>query len=96
MQYHHLYYSFSRKRDESEQFDHATELLFLFQYVIFRRGIGIDKTTDYFFLEKVDMIISRIWGWILRKTRCVAFIYKKSMVNMFTVCIILKMKFLPF
>ncbi|KAF3621912.1 putative LRR receptor-like serine/threonine-protein kinase RPK2-like isoform X1 [Capsicum annuum] len=69
MQYHHLYYSFSRKRDESEQFDHATELLFLFQYVIFRRGIGIDKTTDYFFLEKVDMIISRIWGWILRKTR---------------------------
>lgn len=71
---------------------------FLFQYIIFRRGIGFDKTTDYFFLEKVDMIISRIWGWILRKTRCVAFRYKKSssMVNLFTVCIVLKMKFLPF
>ncbi|MCE0480581.1 hypothetical protein HAX54_037581 [Datura stramonium] len=39
------------------------------KYVIFRRGIGIDNTTDYFFLEKVDMIIARIWRWILRKTR---------------------------
>ncbi|XP_051140249.1 uncharacterized protein LOC127257819 [Andrographis paniculata] len=39
------------------------------KYVIFRRGIGIDKTTDYFFMEKVDMIIARFWAWILRKTR---------------------------
>ncbi|CAI9777224.1 unnamed protein product [Fraxinus pennsylvanica] len=39
------------------------------KYVIFRRGIGIDKTTDYFFLEKVDVIIARLWAWILRKTR---------------------------
>ncbi|KAJ0841264.1 hypothetical protein HanPSC8_Chr14g0628441 [Helianthus annuus] len=29
------------------------------KYVIFRRGIGIDKTSDYFIMEKVDMIISR-------------------------------------
>lgn len=29
----------------------------------------MDRTTDYFFMEKVDMIISRIWGWILRITR---------------------------
>lgn len=42
---------------------------FSFQYVIFRRGIGIDRTTDYFFMEKVDMIIGRTWAWILRKTR---------------------------
>ncbi|KAL2240690.1 UNVERIFIED_CONTAM: hypothetical protein Sindi_0710200 [Sesamum indicum] len=39
------------------------------KYIIFRRGIGIDKTTDYFFMEKVDAIIARSWAWILRKTR---------------------------
>ncbi|XP_042012567.1 uncharacterized protein LOC121761045 [Salvia splendens] len=39
------------------------------KYVIFRRGIGIDKTTDYFVMEKVDAIIARLWGWIMRKTR---------------------------
>ncbi|XP_042047186.1 uncharacterized protein LOC121793052 [Salvia splendens] len=39
------------------------------KYVIFRRGIGIDKTTDYFIMEKVDAIISRMWAWIMRKTR---------------------------
>ncbi|KAF3337108.1 hypothetical protein FCM35_KLT17695 [Carex littledalei] len=38
------------------------------KYVIFRRGIGIDRTTDYFFMAKLDMIISRIWSWFLRKT----------------------------
>ncbi|KAG6480645.1 hypothetical protein ZIOFF_057230 [Zingiber officinale] len=38
-------------------------------YVIFRRGIGIDQTTDYFVMEKLDMIISRIWMWFLKKTR---------------------------
>ncbi|KAJ8432050.1 hypothetical protein Cgig2_001974 [Carnegiea gigantea] len=37
-------------------------------YVIFRRGIGIDRTTDYFFMEKLDMIISRFWGKLLRVT----------------------------
>ncbi|KAL3829429.1 hypothetical protein ACJIZ3_018231 [Penstemon smallii] len=39
------------------------------KYIIFRRGIGIDKTTDYFFMEKVDVIISHFWAWILRVTR---------------------------
>ncbi|KAL9229384.1 hypothetical protein vseg_004855 [Gypsophila vaccaria] len=38
------------------------------KYVIFRRGIGLDRTTDYFFMEKVDMIIGRIWGKLLRVT----------------------------
>ena len=40
-----------------------------FQYVIFRRGIGIDRTSDYFFMEKVDMIISRLWLMLLKLTR---------------------------
>ncbi|KAL0014683.1 hypothetical protein SO802_001752 [Lithocarpus litseifolius] len=42
---------------------------FVDKYIIFRRGIGIDRTTDFFFLEKVDMIIGRFWGYLLRLTR---------------------------
>ncbi|XP_057982537.1 uncharacterized protein LOC131167713 [Malania oleifera] len=38
------------------------------KYIIFRRGIGMDRTTDYFFMEKVDMIIARLWALILRIT----------------------------
>ncbi|KAK9678077.1 hypothetical protein RND81_11G186600 [Saponaria officinalis] len=38
------------------------------KYVIFRRGIGLDRTTDYFFMEKVDMIIARLWAKLLRVT----------------------------
>lgn len=41
---------------------------FVDKYVIFRRGIGVDRTTDYFFMEKVDMIIARIWAKLLRVT----------------------------
>lgn len=39
------------------------------KYVIFRRGIGLDRTSDFFFMEKVDMIITRTWRWLLEKTR---------------------------
>lgn len=39
------------------------------KYIIFRRGIGIDRTTDFFFMEKLDMIIARIWAWFLRVIR---------------------------
>nr|KAJ0217212.1 hypothetical protein LSAT_V11C300143470 [Lactuca sativa] len=51
--------------------EHPRENLpdFADKYIIFRRGIGIDRTTDYFILEKVDMLIARIWGWIMRVTR---------------------------
>ncbi|GLT68733.1 hypothetical protein SLA2020_409380 [Shorea laevis] len=38
------------------------------KYIIFRRGIGIDKTTDFFFMEKIDVIIARLWRFLLRKT----------------------------
>ncbi|PIA40618.1 hypothetical protein AQUCO_02500374v1 [Aquilegia coerulea] len=38
------------------------------KYIIFRRGIGLDRTTDYFLMEKVDVIISRLWSWLLRIT----------------------------
>ncbi|KAG4938274.1 hypothetical protein AAZX31_16G044900 [Glycine max] len=39
------------------------------KYVIFRRGIGIDRTADYFVMEKVDMLIGRFWAYLLRVTR---------------------------
>ncbi|KAL6509131.1 hypothetical protein OROGR_022441 [Orobanche gracilis] len=48
------------------------------KYVIFRRGIGIDKTTDYFFMEKLDVIVARFWAWILRKTRFEKVLSKSS------------------
>ncbi|KAK1294397.1 hypothetical protein QJS10_CPA16g00804 [Acorus calamus] len=51
--------------------EHPTENLpeFSDKYVIFRRGIGIDRTTDLFIMEKLDMIISRLWTWFLGVTR---------------------------
>ncbi|XP_022148122.1 uncharacterized protein LOC111016875 isoform X2 [Momordica charantia] len=42
---------------------------FVDKYVVFRRGIGIDRTTDFFFMEKVDMLIGRFWAYLLRLTR---------------------------
>ncbi|KAI7754118.1 hypothetical protein M8C21_014862 [Ambrosia artemisiifolia] len=50
------------------------------KYIIFRRGIGIDRTTDYFIMEKVDMIIARIWAWIMRVTKLENFFPKKTSV----------------
>jgi len=39
------------------------------KYVIFRRGIGLDCTSNFFFMEKVDTIIARAWRRFLEKTR---------------------------
>ncbi|KAJ8501170.1 hypothetical protein OPV22_011722 [Ensete ventricosum] len=47
------------------------------KYIIFRRGIGIDHTTDYFIMEKLDMIIARMWMWFLRVTRLQRLFSKK-------------------
>ncbi|RXH89185.1 hypothetical protein DVH24_031542 [Malus domestica] len=48
------------------------------KYVIFRRGIGLDKTSDYFIMEKVDMIIARCWKYLLRLTKTEKFFSKKK------------------
>ncbi|CAL4992944.1 unnamed protein product [Urochloa decumbens] len=48
------------------------------KYIVFRRGIGIDRTTDYFFMEKVDVIISRAWWSLLRVTRIDRLFSKKQ------------------
>ncbi|TXG54956.1 hypothetical protein EZV62_020212 [Acer yangbiense] len=48
------------------------------KYIIFRRGIGIDQTTDYFFMEKVDMLISRFWSYLLRQTRLDKLLSRRS------------------
>nr|GEW84702.1 uncharacterized protein [Tanacetum cinerariifolium] len=60
--------------------EHPQENLpdFADKYIIFRRGIGIDRTTDYFIMEKIDMIIARIWSWIMRVTRLEKVFPKKS------------------
>ncbi|KAL6654163.1 hypothetical protein ACP70R_007628 [Stipagrostis hirtigluma subsp. patula] len=50
------------------------------KYIIFRRGIGIDRTSDYFFMEKVDVIISRAWRSLLRITRIDRLFSKKRRV----------------
>lgn len=39
-----------------------------FQYIIFRRGIGIDRRTDYFFKTKLNTIIARWWRCFLKYT----------------------------
>ncbi|CAD6256856.1 unnamed protein product [Miscanthus lutarioriparius] len=51
------------------------------KYIIFRRGIGIDHTTDYFFMEKVDVIISRAWRSLLRVTRIDRLFAKKQVLS---------------
>ncbi|ONK72107.1 uncharacterized protein A4U43_C04F15780 [Asparagus officinalis] len=47
------------------------------KYVIFHRGIGIDRTTDYFIMEKLDVIVSRLWRCFLRVTRLQRLFVKK-------------------
>ncbi|XP_052138966.1 uncharacterized protein LOC127757491 [Oryza glaberrima] len=51
------------------------------KYIIFRRGIGIDRTTDYFIMEKLDVIISRAWSSLLRVTRIDRLFSKKPQVK---------------
>lgn len=60
--------------------EHPQENLpdFADKYVIFRRGIGLDQTTDYFFMEKVDMIITRIWAYMLKLTRIDRLLSRRS------------------
>ncbi|KAF7802155.1 Disease resistance protein [Senna tora] len=54
-----------KKYFEDHQYEQPPE--YADKYIIFRRGIGIDRTTDYFFLEKMDMLIARCWRYLLRK-----------------------------
>ncbi|BFG27213.1 hypothetical protein CerSpe_134870 [Prunus speciosa] len=51
------------------------------KYVIFRRGIGLDKTTDYFIMEKMDIIIARFWAFLLRVTKAEKFFSKRPSVQ---------------
>ncbi|KAK3412934.1 hypothetical protein EUGRSUZ_I01594 [Eucalyptus grandis] len=60
--------------------EHPQENLpdFADKYIIFRRGIGIDQTTSYFFMEKLDIIIARIWAYILKLTRIEKLLPRRS------------------
>ncbi|KAJ3678214.1 hypothetical protein LUZ60_002017 [Juncus effusus] len=48
------------------------------KFIIFRRGIGIDKTNDFFYMAKLDLIITRLWSWFLKKTRFEKILPRKS------------------
>ena len=32
------------------------------QYIIFRRGVGIDQVTDYFWMQKLDLLLESLWA----------------------------------
>ncbi|KAL9254028.1 hypothetical protein AKJ16_DCAP09532 [Drosera capensis] len=50
------------------QHPHESLPYFADQYIIFRRGFGMDQMSGYFITWKVDTIISRIWHGFLRLT----------------------------
>eukprot|EP00270_Netrium_digitus_P002712 TRINITY_DN1308_c0_g1_i1.p1 TRINITY_DN1308_c0_g1~~TRINITY_DN1308_c0_g1_i1.p1 ORF type:complete len:505 (-),score=135.29 TRINITY_DN1308_c0_g1_i1:241-1713(-) len=35
------------------------------QFVIFRRGVGVDKIKDFFFMEKFNVFVALAWSWLL-------------------------------
>ncbi|KDP41866.1 hypothetical protein JCGZ_26884 [Jatropha curcas] len=39
------------------------------KYIIFRRGIGCDRRTDYFIMEKAEILIGRFWAFLSRLKR---------------------------
>ncbi|OWM67553.1 hypothetical protein CDL15_Pgr028416 [Punica granatum] len=48
------------------------------KYIIFRRGIGIDRRTDYFFKTKVNTIVARAWRRFLKYTGLKRIFFRKS------------------
>ncbi|KAL3722916.1 hypothetical protein ACJRO7_035155 [Eucalyptus globulus] len=60
--------------------EHPQENLpdFADKYVIFRRGFGMDQTRSCFFTEKVDLIITSIWAYILKLTRIEKLLSRRS------------------
>ncbi|KAE8696144.1 Aminopeptidase isoform 1 [Hibiscus syriacus] len=60
--------------------DHPRDNLpdFADKYIIFRRGIGIDRTTNFFYMEKVDIILAQLWALLMKKTRLGNIFCRKS------------------
>ncbi|XP_056164888.1 uncharacterized protein LOC115681864 isoform X2 [Syzygium oleosum] len=52
--------------------------IFADKYIIFRRGIGIDRRTDYFFKTKLNTIIARWWRRFLKYTGIKRVFFRKS------------------
>eukprot|EP00899_Mesostigma_viride_P011029 jgi/Mesvir1/19928/Mv13196-RA.1 len=47
------------------------------EFLIFRRGLGIDKATDFFFMQKVDSMLQAMFGRLLRTGKaCLSSILK--------------------
>eukprot|EP00250_Pteridium_aquilinum_P012831 c20971_g1_i1 orf=147-1628(+) len=49
------------------------------QYALFRQGVGIDRTTDYFIMEKIDSLISRFWEFLVLKLRLRRLFFSKQL-----------------
>ncbi|MCO5568996.1 hypothetical protein L7F22_022701 [Adiantum nelumboides] len=49
------------------------------KYALFRQGIGIDRTTDYFIMEKIDSLISRLWDILVLKLRLRRLLFFKQL-----------------
>ncbi|KAE8674047.1 UPF0496 protein [Hibiscus syriacus] len=60
--------------------DHPRDNLpyFADKYIIFRRGIGIDRTTNFFYMEKVDIILAQLWALLMKQTRLGNIFCRKS------------------
>ncbi len=50
----------------------------VFQILIFRRGVGIDRRTDMFIMEKINVIISRLWNWLVLFVSSILAKFKKG------------------
>ncbi|XP_048134386.1 uncharacterized protein LOC115747508 isoform X3 [Rhodamnia argentea] len=60
------------------KYPHDDLPLFADKYIIFRRGIGIDRRTDYFFKTKLNTILARWWRRFLKYTGIKRFFFRKS------------------
>ncbi|KAH7852275.1 hypothetical protein Vadar_022669 [Vaccinium darrowii] len=51
--------------------------VFADKYIIFRRGFGIDHTTGYFFKQKINTILARLWRCLMRMTGLKRLFFRK-------------------
>eukprot|EP00897_Mesotaenium_endlicherianum_P006527 jgi/Mesen1/5902/ME000003S06933 len=35
------------------------------KYLLFRRGVGMEQTAEYYAFQKIDLILSALWNWVL-------------------------------
>ncbi|XP_038999705.1 uncharacterized protein LOC120125324, partial [Hibiscus syriacus] len=65
-------------RDNLTDFADKVLCFFCVYYIIFRRGIGIDRTTNFLYMEKVDIILSQLSALLMKRTRLGNIFCRKS------------------